>query len=89
MNQHIASAIKALGSGAGLAREIGRSPQFVSQLLSGARQVPAEVCPLIERSTGGLVRCEHLRPDVAWSVLRSCSRQCASSDANSKQLEPV
>jgi DNA-binding transcriptional regulator YdaS (Cro superfamily) len=33
------------------------------------RQVPAERCPLIERATGGVVRCEDLRPDVAWSVL--------------------
>ena len=32
--------------------------------------VPAEYCPLIERATKGKVRCEHLRPDVAWDVLR-------------------
>lgn len=34
------------------------------------RQVPAERCPLIERATDGVVRCEDLRPDVAWDVLR-------------------
>jgi DNA-binding transcriptional regulator YdaS (Cro superfamily) len=34
------------------------------------RQVPAERCPLIERATAGVVRCEDLRPDVAWDVLR-------------------
>lgn len=32
--------------------------------------VPAEHCPAIERATGGKVRCEELRPDVAWEVLR-------------------
>lgn len=32
--------------------------------------VPAEHCPAIERATAGAVRCEDLRPDVAWSVLR-------------------
>lgn len=32
------------------------------------RGVPAEFCPLIERETG--VRCEELRPDIAWGVLR-------------------
>lgn len=32
------------------------------------RGVPAEYCPLIERETG--VRCEALRPDIAWGVLR-------------------
>jgi DNA-binding transcriptional regulator YdaS (Cro superfamily) len=31
---------------------------------------PAEYCPAIERATGGLVRCEDLRPDVDWAVLR-------------------
>lgn len=30
--------------------------------------VPAEHCPAIERATG--VRCEDLRPDVPWEVLR-------------------
>jgi DNA-binding transcriptional regulator YdaS (Cro superfamily) len=30
--------------------------------------VPAEICPEIEALTG--VRCEELRPDVSWSVLR-------------------
>jgi transcription antitermination factor NusA-like protein len=31
-------------------------------------RVPAEYCPDIEAITG--VRCEQLRPDVNWSVLR-------------------
>lgn len=35
------------------------------------RQVPAERCPEIERITNGLARCEDLRPDVAWDVLRA------------------
>lgn len=37
------------------------------------RQFPAEHCPTIERATsekGEVVRCEDLRPDVAWEVLR-------------------
>lgn len=33
-------------------------------------RVPAEYCPLIERATSGQVRCEELRPDIAWDVLR-------------------
>lgn len=33
-------------------------------------RVPAEHCPAIERATGGAVRCEDLRPDVDWAVLR-------------------
>lgn len=38
-----------------------------------ARRVPAEKCPVIERATserGSPVRCEELRPDVPWGVLR-------------------
>lgn len=34
-------------------------------------RVPAEYCPGIERLTQGAVRCEDLRPDVDWSVLRT------------------
>lgn len=68
MNEAIKRAIEAKGSGAALAGAIDRSPQFVSQLLRGERSVPAELCPVIERETG--VRCEDLRPDVAWDVLR-------------------
>lgn len=31
---------------------------------------PAELCPRAEQLTSGKVRCEELRPDVPWSVLR-------------------
>lgn len=70
MNEAIQRAIDLKGSGAALATAIDRSPQFVSQILRGERQVPAELCPVIERETAGSVRCEELRPDVAWDVLR-------------------
>lgn len=32
-------------------------------------RVPAEYCPRIERLTG--VKCEELRPDIEWAVLRA------------------
>ena len=38
-------------------------------------QVPAEKCPDIEQLTG--VKCEQLRPDVSWSVLRKVSKVAA------------
>lgn len=44
------------------------------------RRFPAEHCPTVERATrerGDVVRCEELRPDVAWDVLRM---QAAPSD---------
>ena len=36
------------------------------------KKIPAEHCPAIERETG--VRCEDLRPDVPWEVLRNSKR---------------
>lgn len=33
-------------------------------------RVPAEHCPAIERETGAVIRCEDLRPDIEWCVLR-------------------
>ena len=58
------------GAAANLARVLGVSPVMVSQWASGVKAVPAERCPVIERATGGAVRCEELRPDVEWNVLR-------------------
>jgi DNA-binding transcriptional regulator YdaS (Cro superfamily) len=58
------------GKAKDLAREIGLHPVQISQWKTGARQVPAEHCPTIERATGGAVRCEDLRPDVDWAYLR-------------------
>ena len=54
-----------------LAFAVGVAPSVVSQWKYGVRQVPAERCPGVERATGGRVRCETLRPDVDWAVLRA------------------
>lgn len=59
------------GSNRDLARAVGLSDVIVSQWKTGARQVPAERCPAIEKATGGIVRCEDLRPDVDWAYLRA------------------
>jgi DNA-binding transcriptional regulator YdaS (Cro superfamily) len=52
------------------ARLIGVTAGAVNQWASGLTTVSAERCPQIEQVTQGLVRCEDLRPDVAWAVLR-------------------
>lgn len=65
LNQYLES-----NTASGLASAIGVTPAFISQLANGHRPVPAERCPAIERATHGVVRCEDLRPDVDWSVLR-------------------
>jgi DNA-binding transcriptional regulator YdaS (Cro superfamily) len=64
------AAIGDLGVTAFAAR-IGVAQSTVSMWKARGR-VPAEACPAIERETG--VRCERLRPDVPWEVLRL---QCA------------
>lgn len=59
-----------------MARAIGRSVQTVCNW-SLRGNVPAEHCPAIERATNGAVRCEDLRPDVEWHVLRTPREQAA------------
>lgn len=41
-------------------------------------RVPADHCPNIEALTKGAVRCEQLRPDVNWSVLRDSDAKQAA-----------
>lgn len=79
MEKHpIDLAAEALGSQVALASALGVTKAAVSQWKERGRRVPAEHCPLIERLTKGAVRCEHLRPDMAWDVLRMQSGQEAA-----------
>jgi len=66
----IKTAADIVGGQAALARALDVKPPTVNQWVKGERRVPAEQCPSIERATSGKVRCEDLRPDVAWDVLR-------------------
>ena len=68
------------------ARKIGVTPGAVNQWANGLSSVSAERCPQIEAATGGLVRCEDLRPDVAWSVLRNTPEL---AQAQSHQTQPA
>jgi DNA-binding transcriptional regulator YdaS (Cro superfamily) len=68
MTSAIRAATEKVGGQAALARILDVKPPTVNQWVKGERQVPAEQCPAIERATG--VRCERLRPDVPWEVLR-------------------
>ncbi len=65
-----------LGAGGvtGLAKALGVTPPTVSQWKKGVRQVPADRCPDIERTTSGRIRCEDLRPDVDWEYLRGTAK---------------
>lgn len=44
-------------------------------------QIPAEHCPSLERLSGGLRRCEQMRTDVEWGVLRGASAATVTSSA--------
>lgn len=66
----VAAAAKLVGSQQALASALGVTKAAVNQWMHPGRRVPAEHCPLIERLTAGAVKCEELRPDVPWGVLR-------------------
>lgn len=70
--------LSSVETGTSLAGRLGVPDALLSQWKTGARQVPAERCPDIERETGGRVRCEELRPDLSsqFSYIRS-TRQAA------------
>lgn len=72
------------GRGLALASAIGAPPESISNWKRGARPVPAVHCPAIQRATGGAVRCEDLRPDIDWAVLRE---QCAPLGAQREQTD--
>ena len=58
------------GSGAALARKINVPSVLITQWKKGIQRVPADKCLLIECVTNQQVRCEDLRPDLAWFVVR-------------------
>jgi DNA-binding transcriptional regulator YdaS (Cro superfamily) len=70
MDHPVDRAAKVVGSQTALAAALGVTKAAVGQWKDEGRRVPAEHCPSIERLTNGAVRCEDLRPDVAWDVLR-------------------
>jgi DNA-binding transcriptional regulator YdaS (Cro superfamily) len=63
------AAVRVCGGQTALAARLGVRQSLVSMWKHRGR-VPAEHCPSIERATQGAVRCEQLRPDVEWFVLR-------------------
>ena len=73
----LAKAAEILGSKSALACAVSVTPSAVSLWLARGG-IPAEHCPSIERATNGAVRCEDIRPDVDWAVLRTPREQAAT-----------
>jgi DNA-binding transcriptional regulator YdaS (Cro superfamily) len=73
----LAAAVKATKGAIHLAARVGVS-QNVPAMWKSRKKVPAEYCPAIERETG--VRCEDLRPDVAWHVLRGTAAPAGEAE---------
>ena len=58
-----------------LASELGVTVVYLHQLCSGFRQPSPDLAIRIESASGGQVRCETLRPDVPWHVVRGKAAQ--------------
>ena len=62
----IINAAVAVGGQARLAALLGVTPPTVNQWARGARPIPDDHCPAIERAAGGVVTCEELAPKSPW-----------------------
>lgn len=71
MEHPIDRAARIVGTQAVIAKALNVTRAAVSQWKGPGGKVPAEHCPLIEEMTKGEVRCEDMRPDIRWDVLRS------------------
>ncbi|WP_392564345.1 helix-turn-helix domain-containing protein [Orbus wheelerorum] len=70
-NTFLEMAIKKIGSQKKLADEIGVVQSCVWKWLHGETRIPLDKAMNIELLTKGQVKCEELRPDINWSILRN------------------
>ena len=76
MKEHLKTAISTAGGLKPFTQAVGAPSTHAVRGWFMAR-VPADYCPAIERVTG--VKCEALRPDVEWGVLRGTATKEAAS----------
>lgn len=69
--QALEKAIAKAGGLAQFAEKVGAPSEHAVKAWK-INRVPSDYCPKIERITG--VKCESLRPDVEWPVLRRSAR---------------
>lgn len=68
--QALMRAVEMFGTRVKLAAAIGTTKASINNWLNEGELIPLKRCPEIERVTKGAVRCEELRPDLDWGVLR-------------------
>lgn len=55
---------------AAFARRCDTTVGYLRKAISVGQKIKAETCINIERESGGVVLCEHVRPDVDWATIR-------------------
>lgn len=61
-----------------LAKECQTTYGHLRNVAYGAKSCAESLAINIERETGGVVRCEDLRPDVDWAYLRGTSQKATA-----------
>jgi DNA-binding transcriptional regulator YdaS (Cro superfamily) len=56
------------------AERCGTTQNYLRKAISKRQRLALETAILIDQESGGVVRCEHLRPDVDWNYL--AEREC-------------
>ena len=73
-------AAEVVGSQTKLAELLGVSKAAVAQWKLPGRRVPLTHCMAIEKATYGKVKCEDLRPDINWTVVRKAQLATKAED---------
>lgn len=62
----------------------GTTERYLRKAVSVSQRLGADLCINIDRESGGLVTCEHLRPDVDWGYLRGSAKDGAGEPSDDK-----
>ncbi len=65
----------------GFAERCGTSLGYLRKVISTGARLGESIVILIERESGGAVRCEEMRPEVDWAYLRGTSRRSRAKTA--------
>ena len=75
--------ISHFGGKSALAKKFELTPWAVSKW---EKRIPAERCPDIEEMSQGKFRCEDMRPDINWAVLRTSHNNSIDSTLTLREV---